>query len=207
MCQRARQSVWLGPERRDRNADKDRTISEVAMSQAQIAGGSVTQDNDLPSKGYRLREFELMDAHGGFIHLSDFRGRANLIIIVSDDRPETSKLMEDIAVRYSEIKSSEAEVLAIVHTSLKSAGEIKRKGNLPYLVLNDDEGCVHRKFGAVDSKGRDSGAVYITDRFGEVYGAYRTAGGEALPSFIDILNWLEFVNAQCPECEAPEWPV
>lgn len=71
------------------------------MSQAQIAGGSVTQHNELPPKGHRLREFELTGA----------LGRAS------------------------------------------------------------------------------------------------AAAGDNLPSVADVLNWLEFVNAQCPECEPPEWPV
>jgi hypothetical protein len=37
--------------------------------------------------------------------------------------------------------------------------------------------------------------VYVTDRFGEVFSSYRATGGETLPSVVDILNWLEFVNA------------
>ncbi len=176
------------------------------MSQAQIAGGSVTQHNELPSKGHRLHEFELTGALGGVIRLSDFRGRANVVLIASDDQPATARLTADIAGRYSEIKSEEAEVLAIVHMSRESAAETKQRGNLPYLVLADDNGRLHRDFGAIDSKGADLAAVYVTDRFGEVFAAFRTAAGDTLPSADDVLNWLEFVNAQCPECEPPEWP-
>lgn len=176
------------------------------MSQAQIAGGSVTQRNELPSKGHRLHEFEVTGALGDVIHLSDFRGRANLVLIATDSRPETAKLMADMAGRYSEITNEEAEVLAIVHTSRESAAEIKQKRNLPYPILADDNGRLHRELGAVDSKGLDSASVYVTDRFGEVFGAYRTAAGDPLPDVAEILNWLEFVNAQCPECEPPEWP-
>lgn len=195
-----------GPELTNQKAEKSRTNSEVVMSQAQIAGGSITQHNELPSRGHRLREFELMSALGRIIRLSDFRGRTNLVLIASDDRPETAKLMTDIAAQYSEIKNGEAEALAIVHTSHESAIKTKQKENLPYPVLADDNGLLHRELGAVDSKGLDSAAVYVTDRFGEVFGAYRTAAGDALPSLVDILNWIEFVNAQCPECEPPEWP-
>lgn len=176
------------------------------MSQAQIAGGSVTQLNELPSKGHRLREFELMGALGRIIRLSDFRGRANLVLIASDDRPETAELMAGIAVQYSEIKNSEAEVLAIVHTSRESAVGIKQKGNLPYPVLADEHGRLHREFGAVDSRGLDAAAVYVTDRFGEVFAVFRTSAQDSLPSVAEILSWLEFINAQCPECEPPEWP-
>ncbi len=177
------------------------------MSQAQIAAGNVTQQNELPSKGHRLHEFELTGALGRLIRLSDFRGRANLAIFAIDDRPATAKLMADTAARYPEIKNEGAEVLAIVHTSRESVADIKRNGNLPYPVLADDNGRVHCDLGAIDSKGTDSAAVYVTDRFGEVFGVYRTAAGDRLPSVDDVLNWLEFVNAQCPECEPPEWPI
>ena len=176
------------------------------MSQGQIAGGSVTQRNELPSKGHRLHEFELAGTFGRMIRLSDYRGRANLVLLVSDDRPDTAKLLADVAARYQEIKNEDAEVLAIVHTARQSPAQINQSQPLPYPVLADCDGRVHRELGAIDSKEQDSAAVYVTDRFGEVFGVYRTVGGGPLPGVADILNWLEFVNAQCPECEPPEWP-
>lgn len=176
------------------------------MSQAQIAGGTVTPSNELPSKGHRLHEFELVSALGRTIHLSDYRGRANLVLIISDARPETAKLMSDTASQYADIRNEEAEVLAIMHMSRKQAAEAKERLKLPYPVLADEDSRIHRELGGVDSQGRASAAVYVTDRFGEVFGVYRTSGGQLVPSIADILNWLEFVNAQCPECEPPEWP-
>jgi len=46
-------------------------------------------------------------------------------------------------------------------------------------------------------------AVYIADLFGEVLES--TPGGQLVPAIADVMNWLELVNAQCPECEPPEW--
>ena len=66
---------------------------------------------------------------------------------------------------------------------------------------------MHREFGAADEAGRPAPAVYITDRYGEVFGSYRSAGGQALPKLEEILDWLAFINSQCPECEPPEWPL
>ena len=177
------------------------------MSQAQIAGGKVTPRDELPAKGHRLQEFALTSVAGHVVQLSDFRGRTNLVLIVCDDRPETAKMLAEIAARYSDIKSAEAEVLAIDHASREAAAELKNRANLPYPVLIDEDGSIHRALGAVDANGLDSAAVYVTDRFGEVFGAHRTANGDRLPCLADILNWLEFVNAQCPECEPPEWPL
>ncbi len=177
------------------------------MSQAQIASGTVSQQNELPTKGRRLHDFELVEALGNTVRLADYRSRANLVVIATDDRPETAKLLSDAANRYREIKNAESEVLAVLHTSRDHAVAFKQSLNLPYPVLADPDGRLHRKLGAVDSEGRDSAAVYVTNRFGEVFGIYRTAVGQPVPGIADVLDWLEFVNAQCPECEPPEWPV
>ncbi len=179
----------------------------IHKSQGEIAGGAFTSSDEVPSKGHLLPDFRLISSAGDYIQLSDFRGRSNLVLLAVDDQPATAKLVSDIAARYSEIKNNEAEVLAIVHGSRNSAAELQRKENLPYLVLADDSGRLHRQLGAVDSNGRDSAAVYVTDRFAEVFGVYRRSGGDPLPSVAEILKWLEFVNVQCPECEPPEWPV
>lgn len=176
------------------------------MSQAQIAGGSVSQQNELPAKGRRLHDFELTEALGSTVRLSDYRGRANLVVIATDERPESEKLLSDAAGRYGETKDEEAELLAVLHAPRDQAVAFKQRLNLPYPVLADPEGRLHRALGATDSQGHDSAAVYVTDRFGEVFGIYRTAGGEPLPGIADVLDWLEFVNAQCPECQPPEWP-
>jgi peroxiredoxin len=176
------------------------------MSQTEIAGGTVTPENEAPSKGRRFRDFALISALGRTVQLSDYRGRANLVLIVGDERPETAKLMSDAATQYAEIKNEQAEVLAILPAS-QLAAEAKQRSRTPYPVLADEQGRVHRKLGAADAQGHERAAVYITDRFGEVFGVYRTLEGQPLPDIADILSWLEFVNAQCPECEPPEWPI
>jgi len=176
------------------------------MSQAEIAGGAVTPPNELPSKGHRLHDFGLMSAIGPIIRLSDYRGRSNLVLIFTDDRSEPKELLSDVARQYPRIKNEESEVLAVMRSSREHAAEAKQQLELPYPVLADEDGFVHREVGAVDLQGRASGAVYITDRFGEVFGLYRTRDGQLLPGVPDILNWLEFINSQCPECEPPEWP-
>jgi len=176
------------------------------MSQAEIAGGAVTPPNELPSKGRQLRDFELTSALGAQIQLSDYRGRSNLVLIFADDQQSTMTLLSDMASQYAQIKNEEAEVLAVVQLALERAAETKQRLKLPYPVLADKDGRIHREVGAVSPQGNVAAAVYVTDRFGEVFGLYRTRDGQALPNVAEILSWLEFVNSQCPECEPPEWP-
>ena len=176
------------------------------MSQAEIAGGAATPPNELPSKGHRLHDFGLTSALGRHIQLSDYRGRSNLVLIFADDQWETAQLLLNMASQYAQIRNEEAEILAVVQSSREQAARMKEQLTLSYPVMADEDGRVHRELGAIDPQGRAAAAVYVTDRFGEVFGVYRTREGQPLPTVADILDWLEFVNSQCPECEPPEWP-
>jgi peroxiredoxin len=176
------------------------------MSQAEIAGGTQTPRNELPSIGYLLRDFTLMSALGHPVQLSAYRGRSSLVLICADERAETVQLLLDLASQYKQIQNEEAEVL-VVTGSPAEAAEKQEQFNLPYPILADDNGRIHHELGAADSQGREFAAVYVTDRFGEVFGAYRTRDGQSLPRLADIVNLLEFIGIQCPECEPPEWPV
>jgi peroxiredoxin len=177
------------------------------MSQAEIAGGQVTPPNELPAKGYQLPNFRLISALGRPVQLSDYRGRCNLVLVFMDDRRETAELLSEIAARHAEFKNEEAQVVAIAQLPPEECSRTNDRLEFPYPLLLDEDGRIHREFGASDTQGGAAAAVYVTDRYAEVVGIYRTRDGQALPTAIDILNWLEFINSQCPECEPPEWPV
>jgi peroxiredoxin len=125
------------------------------------------------------------------------------VLIFADDGIKTTKLLLEIARQYDEIKHEDTEVLLVVRLSVERSAELKKQLKLPYPVLVDEDGHAHE---GVRATGRDVPAIYVTDRFGEIFGAYRINEG-GLPEVSEILKCLEFVNSQCPECEAPEWPV
>lgn len=174
------------------------------MSQAEIAGGTFTPPNEFPSKGHLFRDFCLETTSGKKVCLSHYRGRSNLVLIFMDNRSETLMLASHLAKAYPEIRKQEAEVLAV-----KPGDQLAQTGEQsePYPVLVDHDGRTQAEVGAVDTHGRACSAVYIMDRFAEVFSAYRTREGQSLPTTAEVLSWLEFINSQCPECEPPEWPV
>jgi hypothetical protein len=47
-------------------------------------------------------------------------------------------------------------------------------------------------------------AVVIVDRFGEIWAAWEGGADHRLPSSKDVIEWLDFLEVQCPECEPPE---
>jgi len=176
------------------------------MSQAEIAGGTFTPANEFPSKGHLLRDFSLETASRKRINLSDYRGRASLVLVFPGDEDGSSKLLSDLAIHDVEIKRQEAEALVISWPGHDRVQDTADQAHVPYAVLMDRDGRLHDRFGAVDVQGRTCSAVYIIDRFAEVFAVYRKRDGQKLPTFTEIISWLEFVNSQCPECEAPEWP-
>jgi len=120
------------------------------MSQAEIAGGAVTPPNELPSKGRRLRDFGLLSTLGRKIWLSEYRGRSNLVVVVADDRTETTTLLRSLASQYTKFKAEESEVLAIVSLSPQHASEMSQRLGIPFPILIDEESRIHSEFGAVD---------------------------------------------------------
>lgn len=163
---------------------------------------------DPPRRGHLLHDFGLRSTEGKEVRISDYRSRGNLVVIAAgrcDDRAVLS-VIQELARRYFEVLEEEASVILVVHGSRHSALLLRGRHRLPFVVLADEDGGVHRLLGAVDEVGELRPAVYVTDRFGEIFAAFRTADGEQLPEGSEILSWLEFVNRQCPECFPPEWP-
>jgi peroxiredoxin len=153
-----------------------------------------------------MRDFELRSANGQSIRISDYRGRSNLVLIFADGREQTTELLSQLATAYEQVKGEGAEILAIGRGSREQCATTKEHLRLPFPVLADEDGRIHGEVGALDEQGRATAAVYITDKFGEVFGVYRTHENQVLPPVAHLLNWLEFVNSLCPECEPPEWP-
>ncbi len=177
----------------------------MGMSQSEINGGVRDSPPGALATGRILPEFSLPAVSGGSIRNSDYRGRSNLVVIVADDRPQTSGLMQALADSYALIKTEAAEVLAIVALSPEQARE--RFGNLPYPVLVDADGRVQQRLGAITAQGQAAAALYVTDAFGEIQLVHRTREGQTLPAASEVVTLLEFINIQCPECEPPEWPL
>ncbi len=181
-------------------------IKEETRVQAQIAGGVIASTRELPRKGQILRGCELESLHGPTVRFSDYRGRSALIVFLTDERQETEKLLRDAASHYEELKRQNAELLAIIHGSHEEASSLQRRLSLPYPVLLDTDGRLHRELGARDAQQNDAASIYVTDVFGEVTAIFLTANGESLPAIGEVTRQLEFISFQCPECEAPEWP-
>jgi hypothetical protein len=57
----------------------------------------------------------------------------------------------------------------------------------------------------IAQQGLASPSLIIADRWGEIWAAWLGGTTHQLPSVQDILQWLSFIEAQCPECTMIEW--
>ncbi|HLJ78838.1 MAG TPA: redoxin domain-containing protein [Acidobacteriaceae bacterium] len=107
--------------------------------QAEIAGGSAVSSHEVARKGMYLRGFELACLNGSLVRLAYYRDRSAVVLVLSDERPETERLLTEVAQHYEEIREKDAEILAIVHGSREQADAFKRTLHLPYPVLLDED--------------------------------------------------------------------
>jgi peroxiredoxin len=177
------------------------------FTQAEIASGIFKTADTCPVKGQLLRDFGLLSTEGRKVSISDYRGRANLVLVFAGESSRSVEFLAGIAKNYRQILEEQAEVLAILDCTPERATRIKEEAQVRFPVLVDPEGRVHRLMGALDESGEPAMALYITDRFGEVFATFRESEQQVVPGVKEILGWLAFVNSQCPECSPPEWPV
>ena len=183
----------------------DRRPEVDGVTQSQLAGGTGDPPQARPVKGQLIRDFTLISALGPPVSLSDYRGRSNLVLVLAGGGADLDILTE-VATNYAQLREEQAEVLAILQCDRELAARIARQMGLPFPLLVDGDGRVHRAAGAHDGYGHPTAAIYVIDVFGEVFAVYREAEGQTMPSAQEILKWLSFINMQCPECGHPEWP-
>ena len=155
-------------------------------------------------QGQIIPYFNLPEAGGGRVNRWQFRGRQNMVMIFFPDAdyPPCLELLNQLNAAAYDLAAEEAVTLAFIHGDTDKAYRFKRENGLTYPVLADESGAVFAQYGAVhenppyaafqDIEFRER--VLVVDRFGEIYFA-----GSTLPSLAEIMDWLDFIERQCPE--------
>jgi peroxiredoxin len=176
------------------------------MLQAEIAGRLIPPSEGHPEVGNVLPDFELPSSRGQPVLASAYRGRSNLVLMLAADSSPFSDLVSELESKQQELSENNARVLVIAAGTRQRACELKQELRLNDDVLVDLDGRVHRTLGAIDAAGQPLPMVFVTDRFGEIFAIFKVDEHKSIPSAEDVLGWLEFINCQCPECGAREWP-
>ena len=178
------------------------------MLQAEIGSAKVTAAKSFPTRGYLMPDFTLSSSDGKQVSLYDYRGRSNLVLLFAGRTKDStdSPLLSALAKSCAEIAETDSEVVVVVAESVAQADEFRRMMHFPVSVLSDPDMRVHNMVGACAAQAIPAAALYITDRFLEVFAVWRTGTGDRLPDITDVLSWLNYLDSQCPECTQIEWP-
>lgn len=181
-------------------------MSDDVRIQAEIGGAArIDPGIGVQRPGYMIRDFTLRSSRGEGVRLSDFRERANLVLVFAGHSDAMRVFLQSAAGHSRQFSEQETCVISILSCAGKEPA-VRRPDDSSILKLYDEVLAAHYRSGATDGNGHLIPVIYVTDRFGEIVAAYVVQGDASPPSVEDILRTLEFVNHQCPECEPPEWP-
>ena len=165
------------------------------------------------SEGQRRRpapDFRLPSGRGGSAALDDYRGQRNLVLFFTHDGEcsPCQALLRDLAARHTEYQSEDAQVVAIVPEARSNVAEMQSSLDLPFPLLADPDNQVRRGYlELIPDRSETIDVVFVMDRYGAPYAAVLgpEPGDPAVHE--EILEWLGFIEIQCPECGISEWPV
>lgn len=145
---------------------------------------------DQLKKGDILPFLSFPEAFGGEVRTGDYRGRGNLVLLLTHPAgcPACEKEMRGLHASLDQLRSEDAEVLAVVPGPPHQVMELQRQLALAFPVL-------------IDARGAPGGEAIlaVADRFGEIFAIWRSGQDHQLPTIAEIAEELAFIALQCPE--------
>jgi hypothetical protein len=132
-----------------------------------------------------LPHIKLATLEGQTKFLADYRGLVNLLIVFAGEN--TRALLHDMAQRPRQFHNADSQVLII-------APGASRIPETPFTILIDEQDRLQAAL--------DPACAVIADRYGEIITRYAEC-----PSTADVLDYLDYLELQCPECGHIEWGV
>ena len=121
--------------------------------------------------GDKAPDFTLPKASGELVSLSDFQGRAEVVLFFypKDNSPACTAEACSFRDSYEAFRDAGAEVIGISTDSAESHGRFAARFRLPFLLLCDEGGLVRRAYGVPKTLGLFPGrSTYLIDRGGIV---------------------------------------
>ena len=145
--------------------------------------------------------FALPSLDGKQVGPGDYKQKANLVIAYLDlDRCGACKdFLRSLSDNYHLYRADETEILAVCPQPVDELrGQVGAVG-LPFPVLSDEKGAVRGIYFSGEP-GQPVAGVFITDRYGALRNQMISQNSGDIPAQQDILDWLDLIEMECPEC-------
>jgi peroxiredoxin len=160
-----------------------------------------TQSRGL-SAGQIVPSFTLPSTTGGEVGVRDFRQRRNLVILYMNlgGCDGCLDLLREFADNYHTYRDLETEILVVLPYSLAEIKSRLEGVDVPFPVLSDEGGRVAQQYLGHSPGGGPLGALFLTDRYGDLRVEMRAEEVEEMPDQRAIVDWLSLLETECPEC-------
>ena len=147
----------------------------------------------------RVPVFSLPSAsadEGGVSGPAAARSKYNLVLAFLEDTAEGRAYLEALKGINGEVVERTGRVIVVMTAPLDRAKSLVQRVGPPFMVLADEGGVTTRRL-----LGEEVGAALcVADVYGVVYFLETVASTGELPPAQTAVEWLDFVEIQCPEC-------
>jgi peroxiredoxin len=152
-----------------------------------ILDHSLVPNFDLPATGSRR------------IMTWTYKGQKNLVILFAPSvLSELRKHLDMLVSLYPRYQEHNAEVIVVSKDNIESLDELSGQLGLPFPLVSDVDGSVTDRYTDQEP------AAFVIDRYGELYAQSAPSDQETL-DHKQMLDWLQLIEMQCPECGVPTW--
>ena len=138
--------------------------------------------------------FELMSVDGKTVNVWDYKGRKHMVLaFLAPDCPLCTEFLQMIARAYHQYEEENAVFLPVIVGRREQAEALQDELHPPYPILFDQHGKVAERY--TDRLP----AIFVADKFGQLYAEWIVRPGEELPTQKEILDVLDAIELECPE--------
>src|SRR5579875_224835 len=185
-----------------------RTASAIRGSASTRYGQETTAQSQVvhpvisgPASGHRLYAFTLPDSSRHPVQLWQYLQQSNVILFFYHgvNCLACEAFLQRLVALRDACRQEETAIMAIGSDEPATSSQQAARSGHPFPFLSDPAGQV------IAHQGLTLPSLIIADRWGEIWAAWAGGADHLFPSEQDIMQWLSFIEAQCPECTMIEW--
>lgn len=139
--------------------------------------------------------FYLPSAAGGQSGPAATRSKYNLVLLFVEGGEQATKYLQVLSAIHRDILAEAARVMAVVALPLDEVRAQSERLGIPFTLLADEEAETTTRMLGENAHA----ALCVADRYGVIYYLEVVPSTGDLPDVQAVLDWLEFVQIQCPE--------
>lgn len=146
-------------------------------------------------QGKIVPNFILPIASGATTGPGSLRSKYNMVLVFVGEGEYAEAYLRSLSDAYTSILDEQARAIAIRTGWATETQELQKRLAFPFPLLIDGDGSLTgRMIGRADLA-----ALCVADRFGEIYSLEIAPDAAQLPSMRNALEWLQYIQVQCPE--------